>query len=64
MTTPAPVVRAPARDGLGRVLDVAEDASAEEIAEAVARRDRLDAAARPVRVHDPVSGSRILGWPS
>lgn len=34
----------PARDQLGRLLDVEPGASAEEIAEAVARRDALDAA--------------------
>lgn len=32
----------PARDHLGRILDVSEDASPEEIAEAVARRDAED----------------------
>lgn len=31
-----------ARDYLGRILDVSEDASPEEIAEAVARRDAED----------------------
>ena len=34
----------PARDDLGRLLDVPEGASPEEIAEAVARRDAADAA--------------------
>jgi hypothetical protein len=33
-----------ARDDRGRILDVPADASPEEIAEAIARRDALDAA--------------------
>lgn len=52
----------PARDALGRVLDVPEDASPEEISEAVARRDAEDASNRAALARLGVANGRGPGW--
>jgi hypothetical protein len=54
----------PARTPDGRLLDVPDTATEDEIAEAVARRDAEDARAREALARLGIVNGRGPGWPS